>query len=324
MTEYSPLSTSSSSRLDSPLDIHRGDGDGSSRIGALLLPRRTGSATRQERSHSASKLNRQLSEMSQKDNMPARQRHLSVRKQRRWENAHLFDLPFIPQDERNLTPPLGVDDAKEKIFTLRKDLGSVFIKLADDLELFFDPMSDKDISRKKKTPMNRRPKSPLEQAERAWTRVEKRLRLATSKVVASDKEHLNAFISALEKVLLSFKNTKKALFVGQETDYAALLDLTIEKPVCKDGHLYVALTDSPHHRLLLHATAQFVGLCSRSKDIRFSPSSSQRVCIISLPTHTSYKNERESNTENGCHVDRELVSHMPLVDFLQQRNTKIG
>jgi len=194
------------------------------------------------------------------------------RKQRRWENDHLFgsQLYLITKlDEEE------ADDDFLQNYGLNIEWRSSFkemLRKPDCLNEFLKCLPNECGNIKKTTHITLMTKEQREDA--AWNRVEKRLRSIVSRSIRTDK--LKLFLVAIESLLVHFLVEGKTLETG---DTSEVMLSALESPTSistNDGSLQLHLVDSSFYRLLTHAACQFHGL--RSKSITVN---GKRIMVIS-------------------------------------------
>lgn len=217
------------------------------------------------------------------------------RKQRMWENNNLLGL-YRYLDVNNESDHMYQSEiSQQKNFGLRVDWRSNFYELFRpdnrtllDSYLRCDSNGSTGIGSSSRAKHNKKLSEEENVAEICWIRLEKRLRAIVIRTL--DNLNMCLFVQALESVLMFL--IERGIAPPASITPRVLLDM-IDSPIyCLGSNidddstvtcahtntLVISLKDSSFHRLLLHATAQFYGLRSKSHTLK-----GERVTAITVP-----------------------------------------
>lgn len=189
-------------------------------------------------------------------------RSASRRKQRRWENQNIFS------SEVNDVLLQGLEDEDNHV-RIRKPLFKVEMRSA--FRELFEPKNAAALEAFRicaetstENSTNNKSKKHLSPRDKAWIRIEKRLRKILVQSVAKNFDIIT-FIADLEEILISFlKDCDIDDSYSKREESKLLLSLLMKTPsINTDGQLEIEFKDSAFHRLLLHSVCQYHGLSSK-------------------------------------------------------------
>jgi hypothetical protein len=216
-------------------------------------------ATSNPRNISAGKT-RLAAALSETEVHRATSRSASRRKQRRWENQNIFS------PEVNDILMQGLEDEENHV-RIRKPLFKVEMRSA--FRELFEPKNAAALETfrmcaESLVTQEKANQKHLSCGEKAWLRVEKRLRQILIESVGKNVDII-AFIADLEELITTYvKQEEIDESYEKRIDSKVLASLLIRVPsISPENELEVELKDSAFHRLLLHSVCQYHGLVSK-------------------------------------------------------------
>mmetsp|Transcript_20482 Transcript_20482/g.20601 ORF Transcript_20482/g.20601 Transcript_20482/m.20601 type:complete len:308 (+) Transcript_20482:197-1120(+) len=226
----------------------------------------------------------------------------STRKQRRWENDHLFGSRFF-RAMNNITDD-DLDEQNIQNYRLEIEWRSSFQDILSNPEALAEYLQCLPISQYSKSKNSKQKKiNTIEkQEEKAWKQIEKRLRSIILRSISNT--YYYSLLLSIEFILKEYLIHHVALSSSEIS--SNILEILLQ-PIIVDentGNLIINLIDNSFYRLLIHTVCQFHGL--KSKSISYN---NERVIEVSH-THSSYNNINNSESYKKS-----------LVNYLQRKKT---